>query len=60
MKNMFQLYNIEYGSSQTYDHCYPSHELHKDEKSYCRYCFQEKQCIRTLDMHVMTVVNSCQ
>ena len=27
------------GSNRTYDHCHLSHELHKDEAIYCRYCF---------------------
>ena len=40
------------GSSRTYDHCYLSHELHKDEKSFSRYWFHQKQCIMNINQSI--------
>lgn len=47
------------GSSQTYDHCYPSHEPYKEGQSYCRYCFHEKQCIRKVNLSIGLKLCSC-
>lgn len=46
------------GSSQTYEHCYPSHEPHKEGKSYYRY-FHEKQCIGKVNLSIGLKLCSC-
>ena len=47
------------GSSRTYDHCYLSHELHKDEKSFSRCWFHQKQCIMNINQSIRLNLCCC-